>query len=119
MTPDISSIINLGVGGVSVLFFYLLMKASQQNIKEITDTHANTIKEKDGQLIMEIDKRDKRLEERDKTFNAFSLKVQEGTTKQLSENTLALKENTRIMQKVTEHLNLPPVVNQIKVEKQS
>lgn len=69
-------------------------------------------KEKDAELITEIDKRDKRNEDAQKVFHEFATKTHDSMVKQLSDNTKALttfsvsvQENIKVLNKVNEQLN--------------
>lgn len=110
MTPDVSTIVNLGIGGFAIWILYLQSKKSAES----GDKMLARFKEKDQELITEIDKRDKRNEDAQKVFHDFAIKTHESMAKQINENTKALttfsasvQENTRTLAKVNEHLNGP------------
>jgi hypothetical protein len=111
MTPvEIAPFIQLGIGGFAIFIMY---KIHQSNA-EANKVNALRMKEKDQELIAEIDKRDTRNENQQRAFNEHVTKVHESMTKQLSENTKALTynasalhENTKVMQRVQEHLGTP------------
>lgn len=106
---------NLGVAGFAIFILYKMFLSYQARSKE-----------KDTELIQEIDKRDKRNDESQKVFHEYAKSTQESMTKHINDNTRALntfttsvQENTKIMQKVNDHLMSPhsaPVINQVTVE---
>lgn len=108
MTPDISTIVNLGIGGFAIWILYLQSKKSAES----GDKMLARFKEKDAELITEIDKRDKRNEDAQKVFHEFATKTHDSMVKQLSDNTKALttfsvsvQENIKVLNKVNEQLN--------------
>lgn len=110
MTPDLNTIVNLGIGGFAIWVLYLQSKKSADS----QDRLMSRFKEKDQELIAEIDKRDNRNDQIQRDFKDHVVKVHDSMTKQLSENTkalshnaLALQENTKVMQRVSDHLNTP------------
>ncbi len=112
MTPDVSTIVNLGIGGFAIWIMYLILKSFQASTEKKDSQHSQVLKEKDEQLIVEIDKRDKRLEDHEKSFREYASKVHDAATQQINENTKALKDSARIMQEVTMHLaqNRPVII---------
>lgn len=110
MTPDINTIVNLGIGGFAIWILYLQSKKTADSQDKIM----SRMKEKDQELISEIDKRDRRNEDQQKSFNNHITKVHESTTAQLSENTkaltgaaIALEQNLKVMESVNNHLQAP------------
>lgn len=94
---------NIGVSGVALWILWKMYDSSQKRFKE-----------KDQELIIEIDKRDKRNDAQQQTFANYTTKIHDSTTKQLAENTkalsnnaIALQDNTKVMRQVSEHLNQP------------
>lgn len=99
MSPiDVQSLVQTtGVAGFAIWVMFLMFKSYQQRSKE-----------KDSELLAEIEKRDARNESQQKTFTDYTMRLHESTTGKLSENTVALLENTRVMTLVSQHLtNLP------------
>lgn len=98
----------LGVAGVALWILWKMYDSSQKRFKE-----------KDTELINEIDKRDKRNDAQQKTFADYTIKLHDSTMKQIAENTKALthnasalSENTKVMQRVSDHLNSPHLIIQ-------
>ena len=96
---------------------FILWKMSQEYQKRS--------KEKDHELIGEIDKRDRRNETQQKAFHEFATQTQTSMTKHITDNTNALTsfttavhENTKVTHALSQHLaeHHVPVVNQIHVD---
>lgn len=117
MTPDIATIVNLGIGGLAIYILYLQSKSANETQKVMIAR----LKEKDAELITEIDKRDTRNDQKDKDFKGFVDGVIKETNNRISENTkalaqnaTALNDNIKVMKSVKEHLSQPhsPIVIQ-------
>ncbi len=90
------------------------------------DLMQKRIKEKDVELLAEIDKRDKRLDASQKVFHDFAERTRESTMKHIADNTTALinfttsvKENTRVTQQLGQHLSEhhpAPTITQVNVD---
>lgn len=108
-----TAIPNLGIAAFAIFIMWKMYTSSFTRLKE-----------KDQELIVEIDKRDKRNEDQQRTFIDFTSKIHESNTLQLSKNTEALAlntsafhENTKVVKYFSEHLtdHNRPVIIQNKV----
>ncbi len=111
MTPDIATVVNLGLGGFAIFIMWKMYDSSTKERAAIS----LRFKEKDQELVSEIDKRDHRNDAQQKAFMEYNHKLSDNMLKHINEgskallhNTSALQENTKIMLKMNEHLNLPP-----------
>lgn len=101
MTPEISQVLpNLGVAGFALFILWKMYDASQKRLKE-----------KDQEVLAEIDKRDKRNEESQKVFNKYAEETQRSMMKHINDNTNALSsftaavhENTKVTHALSQHL---------------
>lgn len=93
-------ITNLGIAGFAIWIMYKMFQSYQSRAKE-----------KDQELIVEIDKRDRRNDELQRAFHEFATKTQESMNKHISENTIALtsftesvRESTKVTHALSKHI---------------
>lgn len=79
---------NLGVAGFAMYIMWRMYVASSDRLKE-----------KDEELIREIDKRESRNEKQDEAFRSYVREVQEKTMQQLNRNTDVLDRAIKVLDK--------------------